>query len=287
MSILASATTGAPKQQYGGRFVIAGQEKSGKTTLSTDAPNSLLIPMELGFMAVRTRKLPNLVTKWSEVKAICEELRADAQKGKIPRGASIVWDSGTALERIIWEEVIASSPEVQKGKKGVTLATAHEGFGKAYEIGLNMFAEWSRYADELAIHGGINTVLTCHVFAAKVTDPAHGEYDTWDLLLHSPKNQKTYGIREFATQWADFVGFLHEPLFVMSADTKKGETLNKAVTQGQGRVLAVDRTPSWVAGNRFGLAGTIPIPPQNGWNAIAHAIYNQTGLDYFNRANGA
>lgn len=290
-NLLDSVQTGAPPQQYGTRTVIAGLEKSGKTTLACDAPNSLLIPMEMGFASITTPRLPNLVTTWAEVIGICEELRARAMTGRLARGASNVWDSATALERIIHQEVIDTDPGVIKARmakvknptEGVTLESAHGGFGKAYSIANDMFFRWAGYADELAFKGGINTIVTCHVFPAKVIDPAHGEYDTWDLQLHSPKNQKTYGKREFITQWADLIGFLHEPMFVYSAG--KGETLNKAVSQGAGRVLAVDRTPSWVAGNRYGLSGIIPIPPENGWNKIALAIYNQKGLDYFNRAH--
>jgi hypothetical protein len=96
--------------------------------------------------------------------------------------------------------------------------------------------------------------------------------------LHSPKNQKNYGKREMVTQWADLVGFLHEPLFIT-----KGQTLNQASSMNQGRVLAVDRTPGYVAGNRYGMTGTIPIPRVNGWNAVAHAIHAASGIDIFNR----
>jgi hypothetical protein len=60
--------------------------------------------------------------------------------------------------------------------------------------------------------------MDAHVFAAKMIDPAFGEFDSWDLLLHSPKNNKNYGKREMLTQWADLVGFLHEPFFITKGD---------------------------------------------------------------------
>jgi len=101
--------------------------------------------------------------------------------------------------------------------------------------------------------------MTTHVFAANILDPSAGEYTSWDILLHSPKNQKTYGKRELLTQWADVVGFLHEPIFVT-----EGKTMNKGVSQGQGRVLELNRTPGWVAKNRFGVVKSIPLPKDNG-----------------------
>lgn len=291
MSILGQVQSGGV--QAGQRIILAGQEKMGKTTTAMGAPNALLIPLETDNVALaRYRHVPpHAVGKWSGVIALCEELRAEAMRGRIARGSTIVWDSATALERVIHQHVIETSPEAEQCRKArlpippqLTMELAYGGFGKAYPKANDEFARWLRYMDELSAYGGINVVLTCHVFASRVVDPAHGEFDTWDLLLHSPKNNKTYGKREMATQWADLVGFLHEPIFVM--DAEKGKQLSRGMSQGQGRVLAVDRTPAWVAGNRYGLTGTIPIPPVAGWNALAHAIHGVTGgaIDVFNRA---
>ncbi len=274
--------------QAGQRIVIAGVEKVGKTTLSSAAPGALLIPLEQGSAAIPVPQVPLLVT-WEQIEAFCEELIAAAKAGKIPRGSSLVWDTATALERAIHNYVLRSDKDYVN--KGVTMESAHGGYGKAYNLANELFERWTRYQDELAIHGGINIVVTCHAFASRIVDPAHGEYDTWDLLLHSPKNNKTYGKREFMTQWADMVGFFHEPMFVMKAT--EGSQLQQGISANQGRQLAVDRTPAWVAGNRYGMTGKIPIPaPEpgklavNGWNALADAIHNTTGgrIDVWNRS---
>ena len=289
MSYLSQVTTGG--KQTGQRFVIAGVEKVGKTTLASAAPGALLVPLEQGSATVPVPKVPMLNT-FEEIEAFCLELRAAAMAGKIPRGSSLIWDSATALERAIEDYTLRCDPDWQKkGGKGITMISAHGGFGKAFEVARQTFDRWLRYQDELAFNAGINIIITCHVFASRVVDPAHGEYDTWDLLLHSPKNNKTYGIREYLTQWADFIGFLHEPMFVMKA--AEGESLNKGASTNQGRVIAVDRQPAWVAGNRYGLSGTIAIPPSkpgflavDSWNAIANAIWTSTGnrIDVWNRS---
>lgn len=291
-SILSQVQTGTA--QAGQRIVIAGPEKVGKTTLACGAPGALLVPMEMGYGAMKVPHTPMLET-WEGIEQLCIELTGAAQRGQIARGSSIVWDSATALERAIHDKVLRLDPTYKPGNAtGLTLNSALGGYGKAYSVANDLFARWTRYMDDLAKHGGINCIVTCHVFAALVVDPAHGEYNTWDLLLHSPKNQKEYGKREFITQWADMVGYLHEPMFVMKAE--KGQQLQKAVSANQGRVIAVDRQPSWVAGNRYNMAGTIPIPkpPDNvpltpevlgqGWNYLAQAIYNSCGIDLYNRS---
>lgn len=276
-SILGRVTAGRPTQ--GQRIVIGGQEKMGKTSLGADAPRAMLVQMEAGGVVVSIPKTP-LLGSFGEVMQFMGEVKAAAQAGQF-EAKTLVFDTGTALERFIDAQTIADD---NKGRQ--TMETAHGGYGKAYGYSNGLFDDFLKACDELAIHGGINIVLTCHVFAAKQIDPAFGEYDQWDLLLHSPKNNKTYGKREMLTQWADLVGFLHEPMFITKGE---GETLQRGQTKNIGRVLGVSRTPGYVAGNRYGLTGEIPIPDPTrnkfgtAWNVLADAVYNASGVDIYNR----
>jgi hypothetical protein len=276
-SILAGVTSGVTRS--GLRILIAGQEKLGKTTLCSNAPGALLIPLEVGFAGVsvaKTQKLDSL----AQVHSLVDEITLYAQRGQLPF-KTLVFDSATALERKIHDSVIERDPLYKPGgKKQITMESCHGGYGKGYNLANEDLDALLVKFDNLAVYGGLNIVLTCHVFSSKVMDPTAGEYDSWDLLLHSPKNQKTYGKRERLTQWADIIGFLYEPVFV-----SKSDNLSKAMSQNKGRVLGLSRTPGYVAGNRFGIVGEVPIPapPQNGWNALAHAVYTQTGIDIYNR----
>lgn len=292
-SILGTMTTGGPIN-VGQRIIIYALEKMGKTTLTAGANMSLMIPTEMDPMATRGRHVRPL-TSWDEVIVLCEELRTAAMRGDIPRGSSLTWDSLTALERFIHIAVLKEDPGYVKAydqatgvlkpnAKAVTMESALGGYGKAYQRANELFTDWTQRMDELARNGGINIVCTCHAFASRVVDPAHGEYDTWDLLLHSPKNSKTYGKREIATQWADLIGFLYEPMFIMKADDN-GQ-LQRGISNNQGRALAVSRAPMWVAGNRYGLNGSIPIPEVGGWNYLADAVYQSMNgaVDLYNRA---
>lgn len=281
MSILGSVVSGAP--DVGQRIVISGIEGVGKTTLAIGSPNSLLLPLEQGFNAVTSNRLKNKLESWGEVETLCNELRAGCQAGRIKKGSSIVWDTATALERLAHAETLNRDTPANKQTLGKThsMETGHGGYGKAYPIANKLFEDFLSRMDELAFYGGINVILTCHVFAVKVVDPTAGEYDSWELLLHSPKNNKTYGKRELVTQWADGIFFLHEPVFIQS---KEGERVSLGISKGQGRVLETDRSPAWTAKNRYNMQGPIQIPLVNGWNALAHKIYASSGVDVFNRA---
>lgn len=280
MSILAGVTSGLTRT--GIRMVIAGQEKMGKTTMAVGAPNSLLVPLEVGFATVVSAKV-GMLQHWEQITQFMAEVLGLAQQGKFPY-QSIVFDSATALERAIHDYVLRSDPayKASAAKKTVTMESAHGGYGKAYNLANEYFLWFLQQCDLLAVHAGINIVMTAHVFASKITDPTAGEYDSWDLLLHSPKNNKTYGKREIITQWADVVGFLHEPIFISQANEK---SMAKASSQNKGRVIGLSRTPSYTAGNRFGIMGevAVPPPPHNGWNAFAHALHGVSGLDVFTR----
>jgi len=275
MSILAAVSHSSART--GIRVVVSGVEKMGKTTLACSAPRALLVPLEVGFAGVVVHKTP-MLEHYDHVMMLLDEVLANCAAGQFPY-QSIIFDSATALERLIHQSVISSDPASANGnKKAVTMESALGGYGKAYNYANELFGNFLTKCDQLAVHYGINIVLTCHVFAAKVVDPAFGEYDTWDILLHSPKNQKTYGKREMLTQWADVVGFLHEPLYV-----SEGKTMNKGVSANQGRVLALTRTPGWVAGNRFGVVNSIALPKEHGWNHLAAEIYQCSGVDVYNR----
>ena len=194
------------------------------------------------------------------------------------------------LERIvhhlrqIHDYIIRLDPQSQKGKaKNVTMESCHGGYGKGYTMANMEFDKFLKACDVLSVQFGVNIILTAHVFSAKIMDPTSGEYDCWDLLLHSPKNNKTYGKREMITQWADVIGFLYEPIFVSAAEGKSN--LSRGMSQNKGRVLGVSRTPAYIAGNRYGMTGEIPIPgpPANGWNYFAEGLYKTCGIDVYTR----
>jgi len=261
----------------GARIVVVGAEKMGKTTFATGAPGALLIPFEQGYGGVKVPFAP-MVTEYAKLLTIQNEIAQACSAKQFPF-RTLVMDSATALETLIHRYTIDSDPAM-KNNKAKSMEVAHGGYGKAYGVANMLFKDFLGWCDWLAINHGINIVFTAHAFASKVKDPLAGEYDSWDILLHSPKDMKTYGKREIITQWADVVGYLHEPMTVM-----KGDGVNKGTSMGQGRVLGVERQPSYTAGNRYGMRGVVPLPapPQCAWNSFAHALHSASGIDLWNR----
>lgn len=276
MSFLQQVTTG--RRPQGIRIAICAQEKMGKTTLACGSPDSLLVPLEVGYESVTSAKTPMIQT-WDELQSMQGEIFAALQAGQFPY-KTIVYDSATALERMIHDKTLSRDPAYGKGNaKAVTMESALGGYGKAYTYANELFDIFLKQCDQLAVYGQINIVITCHAFASKMVDPQSGEYDSWDILLHSPKNNKTYGKREMLTQWVDMLGFLYEPMYISKGEDK----VAKGVSANKGRVLGLSRSPAYVAGNRYGIVGEIVIPQTDGWNHLANAIYKSSGVDVFKR----
>lgn len=276
MSILNTITASSGARD-GLRMIIAGQEKIGKTSLVSGAPNALLIPLEVGYSGVTIPKTAMLQT-YQHVVTLMDEILYYVSNKQFPY-SSIIFDSATALERHIHDHIIQTDPSYSPKNNKVTMESARGGYGKAYTEANDLFIDFMRRCDVLAVTYKINIILTCHVFAAKLIDPQQGEYDSWDLLLHSPKNQKTYGKRELITQWADIIGFLHEPIFISRTDQNVGI----AISANKGRVLGMSRTANYTAGNRFGINGEIAIPAVKGWNALATELQKTLGVDLLNK----
>src|ERR1035437_516742 len=278
MSNLLSQVTHTLQTTTGVRVVIGAVEGCGKTTLACGAPKPLLIPLEQGFAGISCNKTP-LIKTYDELLSLMKDITAAAQKGTSAY-KTIIPDSATALERMIHSKIVQADPGWKAGnQKGVTMESTLGGYGNAYDRANELCAEFLSMCDDLATYAGINIVIPCHVFASKVLDPASGEYNQWDLLLHSPKNNRTAGKREMLAQWCDALGFLFEPMFV----SKTSESFSQGISANKGRVLGLERTPGYVAKNRFGIQGEVAIPKVDGWNHFAQAIYNGSGRDVFNR----
>ena len=276
MSLL-SQISNSTANRPGIRAVIAGNEKIGKTTLICGAPDVLLIPLEAGYGGVTVNHTP-MIQDYSSFVGLLTEITAAKQAGQF-NFRTLAIDSATALERLIHDSVMAMDPTYKKGaQKTLSMESALGGYGRAYNVANERFTEIIAMLDILAVQHKLNIIFTCHVFASEVVDPVVGRYDSWDLLLHSPKNQKTYGKREFMTQWADLIGFMYEPVIISETNN-----VSIGISENRGRVMGVSRTPSYVAGNRFGMEGEISIPKEQGWNYLAHAINQSCGIDVYKR----
>jgi len=263
----------ATPKPIGQIITIAGPEGSGKTTLLKDAPRRLFVPTETGGSIANAMPL---IETWEGINALIDDITTDAQKGQF-RYSAISWDSVTAMERLLFDWTVRTDP-AYKNKPGLNMATAHGGYGKSYGVAFEEFTRFINKCDILARYGGVHHIFACHTFVDRVIDTEAGEYDRQLLQLYSPRNGKSYGQRELIMQRSDLVGIIYDPIVI-----SKGDKAVLATSLNRGRMLAVDASPAFAAKNRFNINAPISIPKEGGWNSIAKAIYDNCGIDVYNR----
>ena len=261
--------------QPGIRMIVAGAPGIGKTQFATSAEQSLLVACEDGHIGVDRCKVDivpisdyiSLVTLFSE---ISELITAGTNKYK-----TIIVDSTSAVEKFIHHYILSTDSTNKLGK--MTMNDAAGGWGKAYLVANNHWNDvlnWGLYFS----NNGINFVMTSHTTTSVERDTIAGiEYSFSELSLHAPKNNKTIGSLDMCVQWADIIGMLYTEKSaygmsssMMVADVEKSGTVKMSVSPS-GRARSK---------NRFNLLDPIDIPRENGWNALADAIFESCGKDY-------
>lgn len=262
----------APKP--GLRAVIYGVDKIGKTSLALTAPSPVFVQAERGVIPNTTNKgvlVTGYIERYEDFMGVIDGLVSMCAKGEL-KNESIVIDSITAVERMMHEFI------VRKEKSDVaTMGSAIGGFSKAYELATQMAEKLIVKLDKMAIEYGKNIILTAHQMTYKTVDPLLGEMWKTDIMLYSPKNEKSHGKREVICQWADLICNL----------TKAPGFFDESGAVIDGRVMVVTPRDNIVAGNRYKMRSEIPLPINNdgylGWNSLADAIYKAYGIDYYTR----
>ena len=261
----------------GARVILYGEPKAGKTTLACSIPNALLIPTEAGYTGIKVDRLPVLTT-YEAINNALEEIKIAVINKKFEY-KTIVIDSLTAIESIILRDVVRFNSGDTGGldtslASKPTIDTILGGFGRGQNLFVELFKTVLNKLEILARKGKINVVCTCHVSHTQMVDPIMGEFDAWDLALFSSKNKRTPGNKDAVTQWADLIGFLHQPSFISESNG-----VNRVINNNKERQLGVAKEAGYLAGNRYGLTKSIDIPATNGWEEVSSAVLEASGIN--------
>lgn len=221
------------------RVVVYGQHGLGKTTLASHFPNPIALFTEDGKGAIAMRSFPQIATEYSHVVAAIKSVLRNPKDRQ-----TFVLDSLDWLEPIVWAETCRRND----------LANIEEtGYGKGYLYADDVWAELFRGFD--ALHdAGLTVLLLAHSEITRFTPPDSEPYDRYDMALHKRA-------RAMVHEWADVVGFAYEKVYTISKTVGKGanaKTTTRASGVG-GRFLALERTATHEAKNRFGLPSEIEL----------------------------
>ncbi len=251
-NFLNRVTTGVTMRPL--RVTITGHPGSGKTTLGSGSPNCVVMPVEEGLGLTGATALPTPKSFDDVIGQLIELAKEDHGFG------SIVIDAIDGIEPFIFEDIVANAKPT---KSGPINSIAEIGFNKGY---VEADAYWVRFfkaLDYLRAEKNMNIIVISHVATVHYDDPTLGSYFRFEPNLH----KRTV---PFLTKWADIIGYLD----IERTLTEKGTDRRSITTSmaSQTRWLHVTDQGPFIAKNRYGIAGPLEIPAENGWTVLRNEV---------------
>jgi len=238
LSKIKRGTPGLPN-----RFLFAGPEGIGKSTLASKAPSPLFVCAEDGLTGLDhvQRFVPETL---DDLNTLVDEMILAPQTFDCK---TLVIDTTDWLERLIAQSVCK-----RDGKSDIE----DYGFGKGYVVLENELVSLLQKFDQLRQTAKIGIVMLSHVHIRTFNDPTGPSYERYEMKGH----KRFTGILR---EWPDMCGFLTSEVF---STKEKGKQREKIIA-GE-RVIKTQGSPAWDAKNRLNLPETIPME----WDALDLAI---------------
>ena len=241
------------------RIILTGVEKVGKSEWAAGSDRPIFIPIrrEEGLDDLAVSKFPVCNTV-DDVRAALQTLHQEQHDF-----GTVVIDSSSTLEALIWEEVCRKNGDV--GSIGEVL----KGYGKGEQLALLVWQEIADWLDALRRDRGMAAIVIGHVIVARFDDPLGPSFDTyiWGINKHAAS---------MLYRWADSVLFANFKTVVR--DEKLGfhadNVKHKATDYTDGaRFLYTAKRPGHVGGGR-GVYGRLPYELPLSWSAFMEAVQN-------------
>lgn len=243
------------------RMILLGVEKIGKSTFAAGADNPIFLPIkrEEGIDAIDVAKFPTAMTFDDVMAAITTLYQEDHDFG------TIVIDSASALEPVIWEAVC-------KAENAASIEKVGGGYGKGYTEALGRWMDLMNALDALRTHRNMASIMIGHVKVKRFDDPLGDSYDQYQFDIHEKAANALF-------RWADSIGFANTKTAVKKEDVGFSKEKKRGVDVTGARYLFTRKTPAHPGGGR-GAYGQLPYELPLDWQAytaaVAAAAGNQT-----------
>lgn len=236
------------------RIILLGQSKIGKSSFAANADGAILIPIKLeeGIDALDVSKFP-VAKSFSDVMDALTVLAEEDHNFK-----TVVIDSASALEPVIWEAVCAEYNVNSIEKAG-------GGFGKGYAFSLDKWQELMNALDYLRDEKNMASIIIGHVKVKRFDDPERPSYDQYAFDINDKVSNLLY-------RWSDFIGFANLNIDIATEEQGFNKQKIKAIDLDVGnRYLFTQRTPAHPGGGR-GVYGKLPSEIPLDWASFKEAV---------------
>ena len=234
------------------RILVYGEPGIGKTTLAAEFPDAVFLQIEDGtpgdleiFSFGKIETFADLMERLSQLYTEPHDLR------------TVVVDSVTELQRLVWNETCARGDDKGNPKKQIE----DFGYGKGYVYSLCVWQEILDGLNALRSQRGMTVILIAHAKVDRFDDPETQSYSRYEIDLHD----KAVGMIE---RDMDAILFLKTPVSVKVED--QGFNKERAIAQGSRQVMIhTAGRPAYVAKNRYGMPEKIAYVKGAGFDALS------------------
>ena len=240
------------------RLLIYGPEKMGKTTLASQFPNPAFIQTEAGESAgIELDSFGHL----QSLQEVLDALAALATEEHDRQ--TVVIDSVSALEKLIWAQVCENS-----NVRSIELAAG--GYGKGYVEALTIWGEVLDALKYLRRERGMTVVLLGHSVVTKFDDPETQSYSVYDIDLFDGKKSSS---RALVAREVDAILLIKKDVTIKTEGPAKNPGRARA-DGGDTRWIYTQGRPAFTAGNRYSMPDRMIFPdpakdPRGGYAALA------------------
>lgn len=234
------------------RILIYGEPGIGKTTLAAEFPDAVFLQIEDGTPGDIELTSFGKIEAFSDFMDRLTQLYSEEHDLK-----TVVVDSVTELQRLVWAETCARGDDHGNAKKQIE----DFGYGKGYVRALRVWQEAIDGLNALRRDRGMTVVLIAHSKVDRFDDPETQSYSRYEIDLHD----KAVGMIE---RDMDAIFFLKTPVSVKTED--QGFNKERAIAQGSRQVMIhTAGRPAYVAKNRYGMPEKVPFQRGTGFEALA------------------
>jgi hypothetical protein len=237
------------------RMILLGVEKIGKTTFASGADNPVFLPIkqEEGVDAISSARFPTAMT-FDDVMQAIASLYQEQHEFR-----TLVIDSASALEPVIWESVCADF-------KCDSIEKVGGGFGKGYTEAMYKWRDLMNALDALRSHKGMASILIGHVMVKRFDDPLGESYDQYQFDVNAKAANALY-------RWSDAIVFANTKTAVRKEEVGFNKEKKRGVDVTGNRYLFTRKTPAHPGGGR-GVYGQLPYELPLQWSAYSEAVAN-------------
>lgn len=234
------------------RVLLYGEPGIGKTTLAAEFPDAVFLQVEDGTPGDLE------LTSFGKIESFGDFMERLSQLYTEPHDLrTVVVDSVTELQRLVWTETCARGDDKGNAKKQIE----DFGYGKGYVYALRVWQEVIDGLNALRRDRGMSVILIAHAKVDRFDDPETQSYSRYEIDLH----KTGVGMIE---RDMDAILFLKTPVSVKVED--QGFNKERAIAQGSRQVMIhTAGRPAYVAKNRYGMPEKIPYAKGTGFDTLA------------------